>query len=264
MKINDGRPKSYPDNVNYNNKFAPTSIKVKDLNSMIYNSGIKVNVYKTLPCPNRKAIDSSEHEINCPLCNGTELIDVDPIETYAIIQNIQAENQFNPENIGGTWQEQTVQMTFISGIELLYFAKIELVDFTMLYYQTVQRQAGLIDVLKYPIHSVNALIDKKGIRYYPGTDFSIDGQNIKWKNTSGTNKPRKGTIYSVHYNTLRVFRAINALHSNRFSTDAIKKPEIENVEFNQQWVCRIDYLITRKDLEGNKLDPQTIFPPDGE
>jgi hypothetical protein len=258
--INRSRPKLPPNNVDFNPLRQPLNISVKDLNSLIYNQGVKIKLYKTIPCPNRKSVDSGEHQINCPVCKNIELLDVDPVETYALVEAPSSQMQWDTDNVRGVWIEQNSQITFLSHTEVFYFTKIELMDYTMLFYEVIPRQEGLVDVLKYPVLSVNVLVDQNGVRYYQGNDFEIVSQNLQWKMDSTARRPATGLIYSIHYNTYVTFRALYSNRASRFGTDGFKKPVIENVEYNQSWICRRDYLISRTDSQGNSLT-EKLFPP---
>lgn len=133
-------PKQVPNSKQYNPRQANADISDKDLNTLIYNQGIRVKVYKTLWCPNVKSIDGVEHNIECPLCHGTEFIDVDPVETFMYIQGQQREQLTSPENLGSQLEEATAMATFISGIELSYYSKVDLMDFTQINKELIQRQ----------------------------------------------------------------------------------------------------------------------------
>lgn len=342
-RINKSRGPVVPsDTEKFNPKLISPNIRVKDLDTMVYQQGVRVKVYKTLWCPNVKSIDGMEHEINCPLCRGTEFIDTDCEETLAFIQGQQREHKINLEEIGTNWEEQTVLATFLSGVELTYYTKVELMDYTNLFVEMVQRQVtggnavpaftptgydaetGYVTVddtvdlyqvrnnmvfldadnnrfaiegtpinttgskkffigkdlspniggastiiipdvdrLKFSAYQVNVLIDKCGDRYHEGQDFVIDRNgDIEWLSCPDARKPADASIYTIHYDTLVAFRAIRAIHSNRFLSNSEKRTEMEVVEAPQQWMLKKLYLFDKKDSEsGQKLDPNKIFEP---
>jgi hypothetical protein len=265
MRINTSRgSKERPNNTDFNLKQAATNIDYKDLNSFIWDQGVRIKVYKTLFCARVKSIDGSEHEINCPICNGSGFIDVSPTETVAAIQNQIRSNNINPDQIGTAWEEQTAFMTFLSGIELSYYTRIELMDYTNVYKQLVQRQVDTnIDRLQFKATSVDYLIDYDGIIYIPGNDFIVDRNgDIEWLIGTGTKKPADKKIYSIHYNTLVAYRAIEAVHCDRFGSDGIKKDHLEVIEYPQMWKIKKLYLFHHEDSEsGAKLNPNKLWSP---
>lgn len=154
-------------------------INPADFDRLIAQKGVIAKVYRTTYCPNVKSVDGAEHEIDCELCNGSGFLDVDPICVPVFIQT-QELNEL--PNIEGLVDGNTVLITFPIGIEMQYFTKIVLHDFTDVYPQRIMRRPGsLTDVLKYPACRVNVLIDKNGKRYWQDRDFALDHNgNVKW------------------------------------------------------------------------------------
>jgi hypothetical protein len=150
-----------------------------DFDRLIKQKGAMCKVFRTTFCPNVKSVDGAEHEIDCTICNGSGFIDLDPICTYVYIQ---AQELDKLPNIEGLVDGNTVMMTFPIGVELQYFTKVELHDFTDIFPQRVMRKPGsLVDVLKYSACRVNVLIGKDGTRYYQELDFTLDlNGNILW------------------------------------------------------------------------------------
>ena len=257
--INDSRgPKQVPNTTEYLPKQARPAIDVKAMNTLIYNLGVKCRVYKTVPCPNVKSIDGAEHQINCPLCNGKGLYDSDEyIESTVGFLSQDRSKEFNKEQLGATWEEGTAHATFIAGVNLIYYTKVELPDFAKPFYQLVQRQEGSIDRLRYRAHKINYIVDKNGVNYIIDTDYEVEDGWVKWIG----NKPAKGVIYSIHYDAIVTLRAMRAMHAGRWSNDSVKKDYSQNVEYPEQWLLKLDYLVIHEDDTGKKLDPNTIFKP---
>ena len=230
---------------------------------LIQQKGVKVKVYRSMFCPKVKSVDSAEHEIDCDLCNGSGFVDYDPLCTTGVIQN---QEFILNAMVEGNVDANSVAITFPIGIELQYFTKIELEDFTEIYFQRVLRNPDSdTDVLKYSACRVNVLIDYDGVRYYQDQDFKIDQSgNIKWTNPLRT--PSDNKVYSIHYESKVQFRATRAMHVNRFSQ--VKGSEgIEFLKFQEQWLCTKEYLVKRTDQNGNELfqgpfDNHTIVSDD--
>jgi hypothetical protein len=220
----------------------------------IYQKGIRVKIYRTTYCPNVKSIDAAEHQIDCTLCHGSGYVDMDPIESYAFIQNQSLEKTMLEQ---GQLDGNTVTFTFLTGIENQYFTKIDVCDFTENYFQRVLRGTGTqTDVLKYHACRVNSIMDQAGGRYYQGVDFNIDPNgNIIWL----ARKPADNTIYSIHYEMHVQYRLVKAMHVARF-TQWRTKGQIEFIKMNEQWMAMKEFLIPRLDKQGNNLQPQIYDP----
>ena len=221
---------------------------------LLSQKSVNVKVFRTMYCPNVKSVDGAEHEIDCTICNGSGFVDVEPICTHAVIQQQGIETMAHVE---GYVQGNTVQMTFPIGIELQYFTKIELEDFTDIYFHRVRRDSvenGDTDVLKYPACRVNVAIDQNNQKYYQNIDFDIDQNgNIKWR---AGRAPADGVIYSIHFEAKVQFRAIAALHVTRFSQfkkGAEAEGNVEHLKYPESWMCTKEFLVKRVDKDNNEI-----------
>lgn len=232
------------------------NVRVKDTDNLVLGQGVRVKVFRTTYCPNVKSIDGSEHEIDCPLCHGAQFIDRYPMESIAFVQSQVNEASAFAE---GIYDGNTVAVTFMRDIELQYFTLIELCDFTDIYIQRLKRQDGDVDVLKYKGERVNLLEDSSGKQYYEGSDFHLDvNGNIKWCPNKG---PMPETIYSVQYECNVRFRAVKAMHVNRFNNITMTEGDVQ-LKINEQWLMEKDYLVERKDINGQLLQPNKIRSSD--
>ncbi|SRR6266481_7532523 len=225
-----------------------------DFDRLIKQKGAELKVYRTTYCPNVKSVDGAEHEIDCQSCNGSGYIDLYPLPTKGYIQTQELEKMY--ESKDGYHDGNTVSITFLIGVELQYFTKIEVVDYTEVYYQRVLRKpSSLIDVLKYKACRVNLVVDKNNVEYFQDQDFVIDPNgNIKWvSNTGGSTlrKPADNVIYSIHYEMHPSFRAVKAMHVTRFTqyrnTDHAEH-NIEQIKLPEQWLCTKEFLLRRRDI----------------
>lgn len=223
-----------------------------DFDNLIKQHGVRVKVFRTLYCPNVKSIDGGEHNIDCDMCNGSGFLDVKPLCIDAFIQS-QGLDQMH--SVEGFADGNTVTISFPIGIELQYFNLVELEDHTEIFFQRIARSEGDIDRLKYKALRVNVVIDQDGIEYNEGTDFKLNGNgDILWKEDKG---PLPETIYSIHYEARIQFRAIRALHTNRFEQVQIDG-KIAQVKFPEQWICTKEFLVKRQGFNGEELLPNPI------
>lgn len=219
-------------------------LRVDEFDRMIEQKGVNLKVYRTSYCPNVKSADGAEHEIDCQLCNGSGWIDRNPLCTKGFMQNQELERMLDSS---GQHDGNSVLITFPIGVELQYFTRIELVDFTDIYFQRVMRAEGSdIDVLKYKACRVNMLIAKDGSEYFQDQDFKIDPNgNIKWL----LRKPADNMIYTIHYECHVQFRATKAMHVNRFTQyKAPGAAKVEHIKMMEQWLCTKEFLLRRKDI----------------
>ena len=119
--------------------------------NLIKQHGVRVKVYRSMFCPNVKSVDGGEHNIDCTLCNGSGYLDVDPIESVAYLANQNFQEEMTVE---GYHDGNTVGATFLGGVELQYFTRVDLMDFTQPFYERVLRRNGVI----FPAPEVPAVI----------------------------------------------------------------------------------------------------------
>jgi hypothetical protein len=228
------------------------NLNAKSFDDLVTQQGVRIKVYRTSFCPNVKSIDGAEHEIDCPLCGNNGFIDRKPLESIALIQS---QNLEKVHKVQGYWDGNSISATFIQGIELQYFTLVELCDFTDIFIERIKRQAGDVDRLKYSCKRVNMLIDSSGIDYYEGIEFNLnENGDIVWK---ANKAPIVDTIYSVHYEAAIQFRAVQALHVNRFGQIS-KGDKTTFKKLNEQWMLQKEFLVERKDSLGEALAPNQI------
>lgn len=228
------------------------SANPQEYDRLIRQQGVPIKIYRSMFCPNVKEIDTADHQIDCPLCNGSGIIDVKPYESWAYFHSNSFYSQDNPQ---GRHDGNVVMASFLSGVELQYFTLIEL-DIPDVFYERIKRQEGNLDILKYKALQINAIVDSSGKEYHEGNDFDLnqDG-NVKWKVGKG---PSKNTIYSIHYHAKIQFRATKAIHKNRFMNVKRASDQVEIIKVNEAWEMTKEYLIRREDVLGKFLDKNTI------
>lgn len=229
---------------------------------LLEQKGMEVKVYRTTYCPKVKSVDGAEHEIDCSLCNGSGFVDLDPLCTKAFIQNQGLETLAHVE---GFVQGNTIAMSFPIGIEIQYFTKIEIVNMPDIYFQRVMRTPGSdVDILKYRAKRINIVLDYDNVRYYQDQDFVIDQNgNLAWTGPSGR-KPADNKIMTIHYEVATQYRAVTAMHANRF-TQVKGSGGVEFIKMPEQWMCVKEYLVKRVDQNGDEtpqgpFDNHTIVP----
>jgi hypothetical protein len=229
-------------------------LDVDDFQKLLKQKGVRLNVYRSMPCPNVKSIDGGEHQIDCPLCNGSGYIDRYPLCVYGFVQNQALKAIQGPEG----WHDgNTVAITFPIGVELQYFTLVELVDFNDIFFQRVARSATNTDRLKYRAKRINVLVDQNGVEYFQDNDFALNEYgDIVWKSGKG---PLAETVYSVHFECPVRFRATNAVHVNRFTQQKVKNGSgIKHLKLPEMWQLSKEFLVLRRDRSGNEILPNAI------
>lgn len=221
------------------------NLTAPDFDKLIEQQGVNFKVFRTSYCPNVKSVDGGEHEIDCALCNGSGFIDADHICVKGFIQNQELERML--DNQGGQFDGNSVLITFPIGVELQYFTRVELVDFTDIYFQRVLRKPGSnVDILKYKACRVNFVKDKNGVDYYQDQDYKLDANgNILWLDR----KPVDNLIYTIHYECHVQYRATKAMHVSRFTQ--YKGPgevDVEMLKYPEQWLCTKEFMLRRRDI----------------
>ena len=242
-------PAQLTDNVPRNR----TSLDPVAYDNLIKQHGVRVKVYRTMYCPNVKSVDGGEHNVDCQQCNGSGFLDVHPIQSVAYIQNQGFQENHNVE---GYSDGNTVSSTFLGGIELQYFTRVDLLDFTEPFFERVQYNPSTeVDFLKYNAVRINVLIGADQVEYFQGSDFKLDTNgNIRW---TGTRRP--SGIYSVHYESVIQYRAIQAMHVSRFAQVPDKTTgNIKQVKMPEQWMLQKEFLALRRDSAGEVIGPQPL------
>ena len=212
-----------------------------------------------------------DHDLNCTVCDNN-MIDFDCEETIALFQQQDYHEMFQ---VQGTFHVDEVVVSFLSGKTLQLFTRVELLDFQEDFFELVQRQdfaTTAIDVLKYKACQVVGLFTVAAnvrTEYHEGADFTLDQNgSIKWV---GTHRPADRQVYSIYYRYHPVYRAIKAVHRDRFSQynlrpDAIEAPkktvgQNTYVKMPETWVLKRDYLIRRKKKDGTVIGVNELYDP---
>ncbi len=239
------------------------------LDQLIRDLGVRVRVYKSTLCPNMKSLESLDHNVNCKVCNNN-MIDFCPKETLALFQQQDLVEQYK---LQGTFSMDEILVSFLSGQTLGHMSKVELLDFQEDFFELVQRQEGVnVDQLKYPACKILGVFTATATtttQYHADVDFKINvNGNIEW---IGAHKPTDRQIYSIYYQHHPVFRAIKAVHRDRYSQYNLRPGDIQSqkvsvggktyVKLPETWILKRDYLLERRDRNGNPLPQNEYYDP---
>jgi hypothetical protein len=221
----------------------------KEFEALIEDQGCYVRITPAMLCPNRSELEDTNHALDCPLCFGSEIIDLDNHcqETWALIQGINIDKQFN---VNGIFDMKDARITVQQDIRLYYQYKIEVLDFASVFNQVIKRSStNSYDYLRYkPTNNCDTPFfckDKTGKEYLLNVDFRIQDNKIIWLTA---NKPANSTLYSLVYPILPTFRVMEMMHENRYYYDSFKKDKKVPVNLPQQAHIRWDYVAKKSGL----------------
>jgi hypothetical protein len=217
-----------------------------DYDAAIEDQGVRVRIVPAVLCPNRTSLEDTNHVLDCPVCNGDEVVNLESEceESWAYIQGIKLDKNFQAQ---GIFDMKDAMITVQSHVKLYYWYKVEIVDFPSTYNQLLKRGAGDLDKLRYMPACDLAfdqwlLVDRIGQTYEKNVDYKTDEQNIRWL---GVKRPAAGTLYSFSYPIRPIFRVLELLHENRYYYFGNKREFKQGVFLPQQAVVRWDYLAKR-------------------
>lgn len=247
-------------------------IDVDRLDQLIKDLGVRIKLFKSTVCPNVKSLETLDHNINCTVCKNN-MVDFSPVETIAMFQQQDFHEMFK---VVGTFDVDEVLVTFLSGQTLGLYTKVEVLDFKEDFFELVQRQiftTTATDVLKYKACEVlGVFVIRPGNvlkQFYYGADFTLDQDgSVKWL---GANRPNDKEVYSIYYRYHPIYRAIKAVHRDRFSQYNRRTSEIEApkktvgertyVKMPETWILKRDYLLERRKADGTVIPPNTFYDP---
>lgn len=245
-------------------------IPVDRLDQEIKELGVRVRVYKSTLCPNMTSLESLDHNINCTICNNN-MIDFNCQETVAMFQQQDLKEQFT---VQGTFHIDEIMVTFLSGVSLHHYSRVDLLDFEEDFFELIQRQEGTdIDRLKYSACKVLGLFTVDQINgridYHFGVDFKLNvNGDIEW---IGAHKPADRAIYSIYYEYRPIFRAVKAVHRDRYSQYNLRPQNIKApkktvgdttyVKLPETWILKRDYLVERRDAAKTLLGKNELYDP---
>lgn len=220
-----------------------------EFNAAIDDFGTVIRITPTMVCPRRSGteIEKSDvnHDLNCPLCNGTVLVDLDEKSwtVSAFMQAIKLDRVFDQ---GGRFDIKDALVTFKSTDRVSYWYRLELIDFQSVFNEVVMRRSDDTDKLRYAglepqDGTYYLLVDSEGVRYTRDTDYTVAGNVLTWIGA----KPESGKLYTFIYPIVPTFRVLELLHETRHYYNGFRSPVKTPVQLPQQAHVRWDYLAKR-------------------
>ena len=227
---------------------------VDAFDTLIGDHGVRVRITPAMLCPNRDGKFSTNHALDCQICEGNEAIDLDSkaFIDFAFIQNLKLNHDWQQS---GIFDIKDAMISVKANVRLWYYYKIEVLDHTSIFNELIER-TGPTDKLRYnaqdkaevtPIY----VIDRDGIEYIHKIDFTILGQTLTWVTVG----PGEGRMYTIQYPILPIFRVLELPHENRYYYETQDKPTKVPTHLPQQAVIRWDYFTKGSGANGVNPPP---------
>lgn len=246
-------------------------VEVDKLDALVRDLGVRVRIWRSTIMPNMTSLESLDQDINEKI-SDYNMLDFDCRETIAMFQQQELVKQFE---VLGTFHIDEVMATFLSGITLVPYTKVEVLDFQEDFTELIQRQIGTdIDRLKYSAACIIGVFTHDKVnqtvqRYHENADYVLSSTgDIKW---IGAHRPADRQIYSVYYKHHPTYRATKAIHRDRFSqfntrVESIKAPKktVDGrtyVKMPETWILKRDYLVSRRDEATEVLPVNEYYDP---
>lgn len=271
--------KTYPLANKYHPKAFHISMPVAHFNGAIQEYGVRVIHEKVTLCPNYIGnIESTNHPIDCPLCENS-FVHYDPQEMWVLFEQNELKKAFLEQ---GFWDKGTALFSVPSHLEdnpdhpvyVDYFDRFTLVDLKERFYELFNKSEGDKDILRYRALDIMYLRSASKV-FEVHKDFDLDDSgNIVWLTS---NRPHYdlatgiGEAVTVSYLKTPVYRVIDILHDGRFIQQHLKEPSRIQYKYPQHVIVKKDFLWNkdevRQDLRivnvlpnGNLGPPTTPLP----
>lgn len=235
--------KTYPKRKNA--KPGTVDLMPQEFENLIEDQGIRVRVTAAAVCPNRTEIEDTNHALDCPICFGSQVLDMPETcyEDWAFVQSVTLDKKMD---VQGIWDMKDARITFKQGVRVSYWYKVEILDFASVFNEVIKRKSGNVDKLRYEAAKMcdtpYYLVDKLGNRYALNENYRIDGRDLVWITPS---RPAVGTLYTLLYPILPTFRVLELMHENRYYYRSSKRAAKEPLQLPQQAHLRLDYLANK-------------------
>lgn len=215
----------------------------EEFDNLVEDQGIRIRITPSAVCPNRTELEDTNHKLDCPLCFGSQVVDIkdECFEEWAFMQSIKFDKQFN---VQGMFDIKDARITFKQGTRVGYWFKVEVLDFASVFNEVLKRKSGDVDILRYPVGGCDTpfhLMDRTGKKYTLNQDYRVDKRDLIWIG----DRPETGTLYTFVYPVLPTFRVVELLNENRYYYRSFKQDVKEPVNLPQQALLRLDYMADR-------------------
>ena len=232
-------------------------------NAFIAQMGIKVQIEKTVVCPNYKAnIKQGYHDPTCTMCNNG-FITYGTVTCSAVFQQNALQKMYLERGEFSMGQAMLVVPSIDeAGADLVIglYDRITLLDQFERFYQGKNKSPTDIDLLRYQAISIEYITTaSRGVTnpFINGTDYELDvNSNIHW--LPGKARPSfdpstgLGEVFVVSYLFRPVYRVLQLMHEGRYSSKVVLQGRT-TTRFPQTLLMRKDYYLTKEDMNGVKF-----------
>lgn len=254
----------------YDSRFPAIDLNPAKFNALANQYGVKILHEKASICPNFQGpISSQQHDPNCTICEGS-FVYYDPRTFVGFFStNEMVRNYLR----GGFWENGSAMLTTPSyydqdpnkeddQVYISFFDKMTLVDFEDRFYELIHKSEDSVDKLRYKAIKI-LFVRTKNKEYLPERHFVLnENGDINWVSEDRPGKDminNLGEPISVSYLYRPVYKVVTMLHEGRFSQVSFRRTNRLPTRYPQQCMIKKDFLITKKDAQGN-IVPDLILP----
>lgn len=245
----------------YDQLYPNLELDPAQFNAMIYSFGTMGRHEKVAICPNYNGnLGSGEHALDCKICeNG--FVHFDPTDMVMFLSTNEMVKSFLR---AGWWEQGTAFLSTPSftpegednNVYMNSFDRITMLNVEDPMIELIHKSDGMIDKLKYKAIKVEYLATKTKV-YTEDNQFKLnENGDILWLSND---KPGRdlvtglGEIFTIRYLYRPVWRVLRMMHEGRYSNLSMQRKSRQPVRFPQQSLIKKDFLVTKKDFQGNEV-----------
>ena len=219
----------------------------EEFDYLVEDQGVFARITPSMLCPNRDLQAGTNHILDCDVCHGDEVVDLDDksFQEWVFVQGIDFSRNFDSQ----LWDVKDAKISVKSNVRIGYWYKIEMLDHASIFNEILTRGTdddADFDKLRYvPVNAPDHnwyLIDADNNKYEIDVDYEKEDQGIRW--LTG-NRPTTNRVFSIIYPVLPTFRVLELVHDNRYYYKSLKRTDKMPVNLPQQAVIRWDYMANR-------------------
>lgn len=168
-----------------------------ELDQFISDHGVSVRLERATLCPCQFS-ETGQPKLECPLCLGKAYLFATYETHTALVTNRQHRKNFVDV---GSYQTGSCEATFKTGVTIPDYSRITMInDRTVINDEILTRGAvhgsRSLEVVRFPILSMELLVASTGTPYTTPTDFAMSGRRVAWVTGRG---PATGIQYTMRY-----------------------------------------------------------------
>jgi len=208
------------------------SLRGESFDQILQNRGIRFIHRKAAPCPNMVTVFDSNHNPNCPICDGDGIFFYQEKEIFGVFYSNSLEKNFEMQ---GIWEIGSAVVTlpteYADGkqAEFNTFDQLVIPDFQVRMWELKEYEPrpNRQQQLRYPIgytDYVAGAINDALVPFVEGADFNIVNGNIEWvvgKTPAYDVTNQRGDVLIVEYYANPVYNVLQHMRELRISQEMV-------------------------------------------